>query len=44
MTDYKSWRLVLNATEAKQIVVDFLDSGADTKAPPRSVLAFMGRT
>jgi hypothetical protein len=34
---------VLNTTEAKQVAVDF-DSGADSKAPARAVLAFMGRT
>ena len=43
MTEYKSWRQVLNTTEAKQVAVDF-EFGADTKAPPRAVLAFMGRT
>jgi glycogen operon protein len=43
MSEYKSWRQVLNTTEAKQIAVDF-ESGGDIQAPPRSVLAFMGRT
>jgi len=43
MPQYKSWRQVLNTAEATQVAVDF-DSGADTKAPPRSVLGFMGRT
>ena len=43
MAEYKSWRQVLNTTETKQIAIDFA-SGADTRVPPRSVLAFMGRT
>ena len=43
MSEYKSWRQVLNTTESKQTAIDF-DSGVDTKAPARSVLAFMGRT
>jgi glycogen operon protein len=41
MTEYKSWREVLNTTEATQTAADFA-SGADTKAPPHSVLAFAG--
>ena len=41
MTEYKSWREVLNTTEAKQTAADFA-SGADTNAPPHSVLAFAG--
>jgi glycogen operon protein len=32
---------VLNTTANKQVPVDF-PSGAETKAPPRSVLAFAG--
>ncbi len=43
MAEYKSWRQVLNTTEGKQTAADFVSS-ADTKAPPRSVLAFMGRS
>jgi glycogen operon protein len=41
MTEYKGWQEVLNTTEARQTIADFA-SGADTKAPPRSVLAFAG--
>jgi glycogen operon protein len=41
MPDYKSWQLVLNTADAKQTTVEF-GGGADTKAPPRSVLAFAG--
>ncbi|MCA1456528.1 glycogen debranching protein GlgX [Bradyrhizobium sp. BRP22] len=41
MTEYRNWRQVLNTTENKQMPVD-IASGADTKAPPRSVLAFAG--
>jgi glycogen operon protein len=43
MSDYKSWGQVLNTAESRQAAVEFA-SGADSKAPPRSVLAFMGRT
>jgi glycogen operon protein len=41
MPEYRSWQQVLNTTEIKQDGADFA-SGADTKAPPRSVLAFAG--
>jgi isoamylase len=41
MTEYKSWQRVLDTTEAKQTTANFA-SGADTKASPRSVLAFAG--
>jgi glycogen operon protein len=41
MTEYKSWRRVLNTADDKQASADFA-SGADAKAPPRSVLAFAG--
>jgi len=41
MTEYKSWQQILNTTEARLNTVDFLP-GADSKAPPRSVLAFAG--
>ena len=40
--DYKSWQQVLNTSDAKQVSADFA-SGADSKAPPRSVLAFAGK-
>ena len=38
---YKRWRQILNTAEEKQMAADFV-SGTDIKAPPRSVLAFMG--
>ena len=41
MTEYKSWKQVLNTTEVVQGSADFA-SGAEAKAPPRSVLAFAG--
>ena len=41
MPEYRSWQQVLNTTEVKQESADFA-SGAETKAPPRSVLAFAG--
>jgi glycogen operon protein len=41
MTEYKSWQRVLDTTEAKQTTANFA-SGADSKASPRSVLAFAG--
>jgi isoamylase len=41
MTGYKSWRQVLNTAVTKQVPADFV-SGAETKAPPRAVLAFAG--
>jgi glycogen operon protein len=40
--DYKSWQQVLNTSDDTQVSVDFA-SGADAKAPPRSVLAFAGK-
>jgi glycogen operon protein len=40
-TEYKSWRQVLNTAASKQVPTDFA-SGAETKAPSRSVLAFAG--
>ncbi|MGY4172289.1 glycogen debranching enzyme GlgX [Bradyrhizobium sp. USDA 4529] len=43
MTEYRSWRQVLNTTKAEQTGEQFA-SGADTRAPPRSVLAFAGST
>ena len=41
MPGYRSWQQVLNTTEIKQESATFA-SGADTKAAPRSVLAFAG--
>jgi isoamylase len=41
VAEYKSWKQVLNTTESKQATLDFL-AGAETKAPPRAVLAFAG--
>ena len=41
MPEYKSWQQVLNTTEIAQEAVGFA-SGAETRAPPRSVLAFAG--
>jgi len=41
MPEYRSWQQVLNTTEVRQAGGGFA-SGADTKAPPRSVLAFAG--
>jgi glycogen operon protein len=41
LTEYKSWQQILNTTDAKLNTVDFLP-GSDSKAPPRSVLAFAG--
>jgi isoamylase len=43
MPDYARWQLVLNTVELKQMPADFV-SGAETKAPPRTVLAFAGST
>ena len=41
MTEYKSWQQILSTTDARPNTVDFLP-GSDSKAPPRSVLAFAG--
>jgi isoamylase len=41
MAEYKSWQQVLNTTASQQDGAAFL-SGVDSKAPPRSVLAFAG--
>jgi glycogen operon protein len=41
MTEYKGWQQILNTTEVMLNSADFLP-GADSKAPPRSVLAFAG--
>jgi glycogen operon protein len=41
MPEYKAWQQVVNTADSKQVVAGFA-SGADAKAPPRSVLAFAG--
>ena len=41
MPEYRSWQQVLNTTVPEQNAAE-LASGAHTKAPPRSVLAFAG--
>jgi glycogen operon protein len=41
MPEYKSWQQILNTADDKQAAADFA-SGSDAKAPPRSVLAFVG--
>ena len=41
MPEYKNWQQVLNTTEIEQKTADFA-AGTETKAPPRSVLAFAG--
>jgi glycogen operon protein len=41
MPEHKAWQQVLNTTEAKQTPVDF-ETGAELKAPARSVLAYAG--
>jgi glycogen operon protein len=41
MPEYKSWRQVLDTAETTPTSVEFA-SGADGKAPSRSVLAFAG--
>ena len=41
MNPYKSWQQILNTTDTKLNTADFLP-GSDSKAPPRSVLAFAG--
>jgi glycogen operon protein len=41
MSEYRTWRQVLNTTEATQASADFA-SGAEARAPSRSVLAFAG--
>jgi isoamylase len=43
MTEYKSWQRVLDTTELVQNTVEFVP-GVETKAPPRSVLAFAGQS
>ena len=41
MAEYKTWQQVLNTVEREQPATDF-ESGSETEAPPRSVLAFAG--
>jgi glycogen operon protein len=41
MSDYKNWQQVLDTTKIEQKTADFA-AGSDSKAPPRSVLAFAG--
>jgi isoamylase len=41
LPEYKQWQQVLNTVELKQTTAEFA-SGAETKAPPRTVLAFAG--
>jgi isoamylase len=41
MSEYRSWRQVLNTAVNKQVPADFA-AGADSEAPPRAVLAFAG--
>jgi len=41
MSEYRSWQQILNTTETRLNTAEFA-SGVDTKAPPRSVLAFAG--
>jgi isoamylase len=41
LPEYARWQLVLNTVELKQTSADFA-SGAETRAPPRTVLAFAG--
>jgi glycogen operon protein len=40
MTEYKNWQQVLNTTAVQTAAA--VASGSETKAPPRSVLAFAG--
>ena len=41
LPEYKAWRQLLNTADVKQATMDFA-SGIEAKAPPRSVLAFVG--
>jgi len=41
LPEYKSWQQLLNTADVSETVAEFA-SGSDTKAPPRSVLAFAG--
>jgi isoamylase len=42
MPEYKSWQQLLNTADVRQGVLADFASGSQTKAPPRSVLAFAG--
>jgi glycogen operon protein len=41
LSEYKTWRQLLNTIDVKQETRDFA-SASEAKAPPRSVLAFAG--
>jgi isoamylase len=41
LAEYKSWRCLLNTADPKETRAEF-GAGADTRAPPRAVLAFAG--
>ena len=41
LPEYARWQQVLNTSALKQMSADFV-AGAETKAPPRTVLAFEG--
>jgi len=41
MSEYANWQQVLNTGQTVQTPADFA-SGSETKAPPRTVLAFAG--
>ena len=41
LAGYKGWRCVLNTAETRETRAEFA-AGSDTKAPPRTVLAFAG--
>jgi isoamylase len=43
LSDHKGWQQILNTTELAQRTAEF-GPGADTIAPPRSVLAFAGQS
>jgi len=43
LSEYKGWQQILNTTEIVQKTREFR-SGAEAKAPPRSVLAFVGQS
>jgi glycogen operon protein len=43
MPEYKSWQQVLSTKDIVQTTAEFVP-GAETKAPPRSVLAFAGQS
>jgi isoamylase len=43
MPEYKNWQQILNTKDIVQTTAEFVP-GAETKAPPRSVLAFTGQS